>query len=446
MGTYALELNDADIVAWDVGAERLRDSGHALVGEPPWLFGAAAAASARLRPHLSLTTHWSEIDAGQVAGLPFAAAEVAYRQMLTWAESLRADAGVWLVSPAATHGQLGVLLGVAQAAQLPVAVLADRAAAAVSALPVQGTVFCVDVELERGIVSEVQVHEGRVARHRVAVLPELGQRPLHVALAKGFAARMVQQLRFDPLHDATTEQALFDALPGWLTTLAHGGGIAEAAVASGASRYAIEYRAAHAAADLGAAFRLLTAKLHGLRRAQSAAAILLTATAARLPGLMDALQEFADCPVFSAPSGQAAQAALGLAAAPGTQESPSLLLTLAHHPYEAWLPVRAAVAPDAGTAATHVVYGGRALALSTQPLLVGTAEAPRGVLIPASVAGVSRRHCSLMLDGGQAFVVDHSRFGSFVNDERIHSRALLRVGDRLRLGNPGVELSFVRME
>ena len=108
--------------------------------------------------------------------------------------------------------------------------------------------------------------------------------------------------------------------------------------------------------------------------------------------------------------------------------------------------MRAAVAPDAGTAATHVVYGGRALALSTQPLLVGTAEAPRGVLIPASVAGVSRRHCSLMLDGGQAFVVDHSRFGSFVNDERIHSRALLRVGDRLRLGNPGVELSFVRME
>ena len=67
-------------------------------------------------------------------------------------------------------------------------------------------------------------------------------------------------------------------------------------------------------------------------------------------------------------------------------------------------------------------------------------------LLPGSIAGVSLLHCSLMLHAGQAFVQDHSRYGSYLNDERVESRAILRVGDRLRLGNPGVELTFVRMD
>ncbi|MBS0611750.1 MAG: FHA domain-containing protein [Proteobacteria bacterium] len=448
MSLYALELNDADFVAWDVSRERLRDSGHAFVGADGWRFGAAAAAGARLHPHATLTSQWADLDAPSIGAMPFAAAEAVYRQMLTWREALGADRGIWLASPASSQAQLGLLLGIAQAAGLAVAVLADRAAAAVSALPVAGTVYHLDVELERGVLSEVQVHAGRAARHRVLALPELGQRPLLTSWCKGFAARMVAQTRFDPLHDAATEQALFDALPSWLAQLQRIESIPEAAVEAHGRRYAIEYRAAHAAVDVAAAYRTLTARLHALRPARRAASILLSATAARLPGILEALSEFNDCPLFTANTGQAAQAALGIWDEVQLRDPVQmLLLSLPHTPYEAWLPARTAAAPDAVSAATHVVFAGRALALSSEPLLVGTAtDAARSLAVPASVAGVSRRHCSLLLEGGQAFVVDHSRFGSFLNEERVPARALLRVGDRLRLGNPGVELSFVRME
>ncbi len=456
MSAYALELNDAEFVAWDATSERLRESGYAALGTGTgtgadaarWQFGAAAAATARLRPHESFTAQWAALDATAVGAAAIPAAEVAWRQMLGWRDALGADPGIWLASPAATHAQLGLLLGIAQAAELEVAVLADRAAAAASALPVEGTVFCIDVELERAVLSEVRLHAGRAARHRVAVLPELGLRPLLVALAKGFAARMVRETRFDPLHDAATDQALFDALPGWLEQLARTGLIAEAAIPAHGDRFAIEYRSAHAAADLAEPYRALLTKLHGLRPAQSSAALLLSATAARLPGLNEVLGEFADAALYTANAGQAAQAALGLAASiQPDRRADALQLTLPHHPYEAWLPARTALPPAPETCATHVVFQGRALALASQPLPVGTAPAgPRTLCIPASVPGVSRRHCTLLLEGGQAFVVDHSRHGSFLNEERIASRALLRVGDRLRLGNPGVELGFVRME
>jgi pSer/pThr/pTyr-binding forkhead associated (FHA) protein len=38
---------------------------------------------------------------------------------------------------------------------------------------------------------------------------------------------------------------------------------------------------------------------------------------------------------------------------------------------------------------------------------------------------------------------DHSRHGTFVNGERDAGRARLRAGDRLRIGDPGVELSLI---
>ena len=43
-------------------------------------------------------------------------------------------------------------------------------------------------------------------------------------------------------------------------------------------------------------------------------------------------------------------------------------------------------------------------------------------------------------------VEDHSSTGTFVNGERVSARAVLRAGDRLRLGSPGVELLLIAVE
>ena len=450
MSAYALELNDAEIVAWDATHELLRDSGYAYLGASPWRFGAAAAHSARLHPHDTLTAHYAQMDAPRIGATAIAAAEVIYHQMRTWRAALPDTPGIWLTSGAASGAQLGTLLGVAQTAGLTIGALLDRAVAAASALPVEGTVFCIDVELERGLITEVHLQAGRAVRHGVVVLPELGLRPLVEAWCKGFARQMVQATRFDPLHVAATEQALFDALPGWLEQLTHAPSIEEAVVEADSGRYGIEYRAANAIADVADACRLLSARLHAMRRAGQRASILLTATAARLPGMIEAVQAFPDCDVFTAKVGQAAQAAIGaLEVATLTAPATSLLLAMPHHPYPGWIAVRVAAAPveDAATA-THVVFAGRAVRLAGPAITVGSGVdgGARNLQIPATVAGVSRRHCSLILEAGQPFVLDHSRFGSFLNEERVTTRAPVRVGDRLRLGNPGVEFTFVRLE
>jgi pSer/pThr/pTyr-binding forkhead associated (FHA) protein len=40
-------------------------------------------------------------------------------------------------------------------------------------------------------------------------------------------------------------------------------------------------------------------------------------------------------------------------------------------------------------------------------------------------------------------VRDHSRYGTFVNGERVDGEAVLGAGDRLRLGTPGIVLDLV---
>src|SRR5262245_56904443 len=56
--------------------------------------------------------------------------------------------------------------------------------------------------------------------------------------------------------------------------------------------------------------------------------------------------------------------------------------------------------------------------------------------------GVSREHAYIRMSGGKITIEDNeSRNGTFVNEERVETRAL-RPGDRVRLG-PAVELELV---
>jgi hypothetical protein len=40
-------------------------------------------------------------------------------------------------------------------------------------------------------------------------------------------------------------------------------------------------------------------------------------------------------------------------------------------------------------------------------------------------------------------LVDHSRFGTWVNGARVRERAAVRPGDRVRVGTPGVEFTLI---
>jgi pSer/pThr/pTyr-binding forkhead associated (FHA) protein len=74
---------------------------------------------------------------------------------------------------------------------------------------------------------------------------------------------------------------------------------------------------------------------------------------------------------------------------------------------------------------------------------MGRAPEASGIALPEGLAGVSRRHCTLVREAGETLLVDHSSFGTLVNGERVCERVRVHAGDRIRLGEPGVELTLI---
>ncbi|HEX7417054.1 MAG TPA: FHA domain-containing protein, partial [Steroidobacteraceae bacterium] len=72
-------------------------------------------------------------------------------------------------------------------------------------------------------------------------------------------------------------------------------------------------------------------------------------------------------------------------------------------------------------------------------------EAPSAtrIVLPEGLAAVSRSHCTLLREADAVVLVDHSRYGTFVNGERVAGRTVLRAGDTIRIGEPGVELALI---
>jgi pSer/pThr/pTyr-binding forkhead associated (FHA) protein len=91
-----------------------------------------------------------------------------------------------------------------------------------------------------------------------------------------------------------------------------------------------------------------------------------------------------------------------------------------------------------------VLFAGRTYGLGAEPLVVGRAPgAPHAITLSEGLAGVSRRHCTFVRDGSELLLLDHSRFGTFVNGERVAERARVLAGDAVRIGDPGVELALI---
>jgi hypothetical protein len=169
---------------------------------------------------------------------------------------------------------------------------------------------------------------------------------------------------------------------------------------------------------------------------------------AAFPGLLDRLGTLRDCEIRVLPRGAAA---FGTLQNEATIARPDSLALVYHLPIARAASGEASAAqPDATPAPlrpTHLLFQGRAWRISEQPLVIGWSvdTAPRSLMLPSASPGLSRAHCTVVRRNGAVMIEDHSTYGSYVNEERVAGRTALTVGDRLRLGSPGVTLELIQL-
>lgn len=432
------------------------EPGVALLEEQRTLTGAAAARSLRLQPLLAQTNFWRGLSTEpltRTSRLAQTSADVAYAHSDAVLSPYKGQAErVLLAVPAGySREQLGLLLGVVNETGIPVAGLVDAALAACSLEPAPARVLHLDLELHQAILTVLEYVGGEHAglrRSRYEIAPRCGVLTIQQGWIRFLAENFVRKTRFDPLHDASTEQRMVDELPGVIAQL-HERERVTFSMQFGEQPLEMEIDRAQFIAAAEPLYAELQRLVQGARVAGMAIELRVSQRVAALPGLIERLKTLRDCSIAILPRGAAALGALQFESAIAR---PADSLALIYQ-----LPTPRA-GPEAQTTAgiestpaelrpTHVLFQGRAWRISEQPLVVGWSigSGGRALVLPSSSPGLSRSHCTLVRRNGAVMVEDHSTYGSYVNEERVAGRTALTVGDRLRLGSPGVTLDLIQL-
>jgi hypothetical protein len=448
MTVLAIEINDSDLtLGRDDGSWQALGPGYALLDPGQPLLGEEARAQARLRPKRLQTRFWSQLGVEPLAvPAPYAGsnADLAHAQLRDIWQRVGGDEvnGVLFLVPGSfSREALGLLLGIAGECGIPAQAVVDTAVAATEAPGDGRPVLHVDAHLHFVIVTEVRPDNG-VARGEIQVSEAVGVASLEQAWAKTVAEAFVRQTRFDPMHDAQSEQDLFDRLHGWLEALEQTGET-ELELDKGDRTLKATLSRRQLLDVVAAQYERIHRMVDGLRIARGPVSLQLSHRAARLPGLAERLAGMPDTELLRLEPGRPVGGALA--------RSDYLTAGDGGIRYVTSLPEAGATAPpvalvlpdedDDRPAPSHLLLGTVAYALNETPLTLGVAPHadPRGVAVTGSVEGVSRRHCSLVRRGNDVVVEDHSRYGTFVNGRRVAEEAVLKAGDVLRIGTPGSE-------
>jgi hypothetical protein len=454
--TLAIEINDAGIAVADSSGLLAIEPGYAVVERDRILTGREAVAKARLKPRQSSNRFWNALSTEPgSAGSEIAnsAAELAFTQLDgLWKRHGAGATDAVLVVPGQYRGeQLGLVLGLAHECGIPVRALLDTAAAA-SVRPYPGhQLLYVDAALYRVTVTLVEQGDEAVVQSEQSLITT-GLASLNEAFARRVAETFVRATRFDPLHRAETEQALYDRLPRWLEQVLEQPQVELSLTYEGDEIKAVLDRGSILGVAAGFQ-RALVQLIAYYRQSGQRVAIQLTDRLAMQPGLAAHLGRLDDALVEVLPPGHAAAAALLKPdLVPASGEQVKLLKRLAWRAAPADVPRTAAPAEAATSAprnlATHVVYAGVVYPVGVRGIVVGRelAEGRRTIVVADQANGVSRAHCEIVLRDGELKLRDLSRYGTFVNEKKVSGETTLERADVIRIGSPGAELQVVSIE
>lgn len=469
MSVVAVELNDAGIIIVRGRAEHalavVPSPGYAVVDGTAVVTGADAQRRSRLKPRFTHTRFWDALDTSPLSR-PFPSklsrADLAHAHLTQIWESLLAldddvTEAVLAVPGWYSLEQLGLILGMAQACNIPVSGMIDSALAAAAgttdkAARSLANAAHLDLHLHRIAASKIS-RDDHLVREDNVVDDSVGLIPLYDAWATFVAQAFVRQTRFDPLHSAQSEQALYDQLPSWVDALLDADEATLSMSVSG-RKYSVTLGRQQLISSATTYYDPVVALALSVMPFDEPGTLLVSHRVGALPGLVERLtRDVSDKLVVLAPEAAAAGALAYEKHAPAASENDGLTFLTSLHLDEHGAASVSAPDPtlhqqgDDVPSPTHVLHDGVAHSLTPEPFLLGVSipDQQRGLNLLGETAGVSRYHCSIYRANGRVIIEDHSKFGSFLNGRRVQERAPLAAGDILRLGTPGIEVQLIEV-
>lgn len=221
----ALYINDNNLVV-HIEAEAADSRRYSSLKGYAWLRGDkvvfdsdaddSPVRNCRIAPQEINTRYWQHCDQNTIAANGAGmrnAADLIWRHLNELKHQHQLQDLVLVVPSHYREANLQLLLGVAKSSGLEISGLVNKAILALSShAATESDYLHVDVQLHQTVVSAVKVEGGLIKLGSVDVLQDVGIHTMQEALLKGLQQNFIRNDRFDPLHDAATEQQLFDQL------------------------------------------------------------------------------------------------------------------------------------------------------------------------------------------------------------------------------------------
>ncbi len=228
MTRCVIDINDAGIQISDATGIQRVSPGFAFAQGNELLTGEQAAARMRTNPRAGSDLFWSQLSQTplpRTVGPARSYADLAWYHLRDLWQPIanRYQQVVLTVSGDYDEQRLSTLLGITRACDMPVRSVVAAAVAASAThteqLADRAELLFLDAQWHRMIAETVRMDADTIALGRVYDSLRHGIAALHERWAHMIAEAFLQSTRFDPMHNASSEQQLYNALPDWLQQL-----------------------------------------------------------------------------------------------------------------------------------------------------------------------------------------------------------------------------------
>ena len=468
MSLIGIELSDAGIVAADsttakllqIDGQATESPGFALPGKSGLQVGQAAASKAHLFPRQIINNFWDHLNTDPLAQSgrqgPQSTAEIAYQHLdLIWQHIQRTGSEIIIAVPG-FYGrqQLGLMLGIANELSIPVKGFVPLALAAAPGAHPGKMLLHLDIHLHRLEVTYLKQGQQLTLEDSATGLDK-GLIYLHRQWAEAIGQEFVSSTRFDPFHQAASEQELYDRLPGVFYNLQHSPSIAFD-MTGGSRTYGITLTRDLIVRKAASVYTEIGHLIEGLRRQHekndlSSVVLQVTHRLARLPGCTDILAGIKAAEIIELGEGAGARGVLEIWHQLSDQSDNGEISYFTSRPLPRARSVKSrdrSIDTALNVYPTHLLYRNIAYPITDKPLTIGCGQdsEQNDVTITGETAGVCPKHFTIARRGGEIVLDDISAQGTFVDEKRVNGSIALKLGQRIRVGTPGEQLQMIKLQ
>ena len=217
--THLIELKDSAIGIRNTEAELARSPGFANIANKAPVFGEDARQMARLHPRQSFNQFWAQLslDPLVLKNRFFRHnADLAHSHLQILTQDIDLGDGAILAVPSHyNRNQLAVLLGIVKQCHFDAVGLVDLSLLQAGASEAESCII-IDLQLHQCVLSSFRRVGEHLVRDHVVQIPASGLLTLQDAWCNMITDEFIRQCRFDPHHNAETEQYIYNQLPQWI--------------------------------------------------------------------------------------------------------------------------------------------------------------------------------------------------------------------------------------